>query len=122
MAVGVAALRTVYNKLVRDKVPSAIEADGHSYEIDVLSPDDYILELKRKLVEEAQEALASSTRDQLVVELADLLEVMMSLATSSAVSMADLDVVRTRRRAERGGFEHRLLLRHVDHAELPASG
>jgi len=121
MAGRVAALRIANNKLERDNVPQAIEADGHSCRIDVLAPNDYVIELKRKLVEEAQEALESSTQDDLVLELADLMEVIVSLSAASGIPAAGIEAMRLQRRKESGGFEQRLLLRYVDRAERPTS-
>jgi predicted house-cleaning noncanonical NTP pyrophosphatase (MazG superfamily) len=84
-------------------------------------PNDYLIELKRKLVEEAQEALESSTQDDLVQELADLTEVIISLSSASGVPSGAIEAIRLQRRHQRGGFERRLLLNYVDRAE-PASG
>ncbi len=114
-------MRVRYDKLVRDGVPQAIEADGHTYRIEVLALEAYIVELKRKLVEEAREALEASTQDDLLLELADLMEVIVSLLNASGVSPGDLEAMRLQRREKRGGFEQRLLLRYVDRAEPPAS-
>jgi predicted house-cleaning noncanonical NTP pyrophosphatase (MazG superfamily) len=107
-------MRIDYNKLVRDKVPQAIEADGHTYSIASLSPNDFVFELKRKLVEEAQEALDASSHDDLLVELADLLEVIKTLLEASGISFEMLEANRQKRRKQKGGFEQRLLLRYVD--------
>jgi predicted house-cleaning noncanonical NTP pyrophosphatase (MazG superfamily) len=115
------AMRIPYNKLVRDRVPRAIEAGGHSCRIEVLERNDYVIELKRKLVEEAQEALESSTQDDLVQELADLTEVIISLSAASGVPFEAIETMRLQRRDQRGGFERRLLLSYVDRAE-PTSG
>jgi predicted house-cleaning noncanonical NTP pyrophosphatase (MazG superfamily) len=117
MAIRVAALRITYDKLVRDKIPQAIEADGHTCRIEVLPPSEYVVELKRKLVEEAQEALGASTHDELLLELADLMEVIRSLSTATGVSPEALEAIRLRRHEERGGFEQRLLLRYVDRSK-----
>jgi predicted house-cleaning noncanonical NTP pyrophosphatase (MazG superfamily) len=121
MAVGVAAVRITYDKLVRDNVPSAIEADGHTCCVEVLAPRDYISELKRKLVEEAREALESSTHDELLLELADLSEVIESLSIAIGIAPDAVEAMRRRRREDRGGFGRRLLLRYVDRVGPPAS-
>lgn len=42
----------VYNKLVRDKIPEIIEADGKTCEIEILSDDEYIKMVDAKLDEE----------------------------------------------------------------------
>ncbi len=116
-----AAVRITYDKLVRDKVPAAIEADGHTCSVAVLLPDEFFVALKQKLVEEAREALASSTHEELLLELADLMEVIRSLATLSGASSEALEEMRLRRRDERGGFEQRIHLRYVDRDDPRAS-
>ena len=110
-------MRIHYDKLVRDAVPEAIRADGHDCLVEVLAPDAYVAALKRKLVEEAHEALAASERDDLLFELADLLEVIVSLADASNISRETLEATRLRRHEQRGGFERRLFLRFVDRKE-----
>lgn len=44
----------VYNKLVRDKIPTIIEADGKKCETEILSDDEYIKMLDVKLDEELE--------------------------------------------------------------------
>ena len=114
-------MRITYNNLVRDNVPHAIDADGHTCETEVLSQANYITELLRKLVEEAKEAQEAPTRDDLLLELADLMEVIISLSTASEISFEGLEAMRLRRRERRGGFDQRLLLRYVDRVEPSAS-
>jgi predicted house-cleaning noncanonical NTP pyrophosphatase (MazG superfamily) len=118
MAGGLAAMRIPYDKLVRDKVPDAIRADGHTCHVEVLGPEEYVTQLKRKLVEEAREALEASSHDDLVLELADLMEVVRSLCAATGVTLEAVEAMRLQRQAERGGFDQRLLLRFVDRADL----
>ena len=42
----------VYNKLVRDKIPEIIRASGKSRTVAVLSPEEYLEMLDKKLSEE----------------------------------------------------------------------
>lgn len=69
----------MYGKLVRDKIPDIIKENGEFPIFDILSDDDYKIELERKLLEECNEVLNSSGSDR-IEELADLLEVMIFLA------------------------------------------
>ena len=69
---------TIYNKLVRDRIPEIIHASGMNYEIDTLTDHAYKQALRDKLIEEATEA-AQAKGDDLIKELADLYEVIDAL-------------------------------------------
>ena len=58
----------VYNKLVRDKIPEIIEADGKVCRTHILSNEEYIVALEAKLNEEVAEYQA----DKNLEEMADL--------------------------------------------------
>lgn len=58
----------VYNKLVRDRIPEIIEADGKKCKIENLSDGDYLKMIDEKLDEE----LAGYHKEQNIEELADL--------------------------------------------------
>jgi predicted house-cleaning noncanonical NTP pyrophosphatase (MazG superfamily) len=71
-----------------------------------LEPDAYANTLQRKLQEEVAE-YGQSAR---IEELADILEVVYALAAAQGVNPFELEGIRTRKRAERGGFERRIFL------------
>jgi predicted house-cleaning noncanonical NTP pyrophosphatase (MazG superfamily) len=106
-------MRVIHNKLVRDRIPELIEHDGKICVVSQLGHDDYVRELKRKLLEEAQEAGAASGLAELTIELADLLEVMVSLCKATGISMNAVEDTRALRAEERGRFERRLFLENV---------
>ena len=58
----------VYNKLVRDKIPEIIEADGKVCRTHILSNEEYIVALEAKLNEEVAEYQA----DKNLEEMADV--------------------------------------------------
>ena len=62
---------TEYGKLVRDKIPQVIRAQGETPHIRVLEGPEFHDALERKLQEEAAEYLESRE----LTELADILEV-----------------------------------------------
>jgi predicted house-cleaning noncanonical NTP pyrophosphatase (MazG superfamily) len=102
-------MRKVYNKLVRDGIPSIIAAEGRHCEVVTLDKDEYRVALLSKLVEEAQEAAAASP-DQLVTELADVYEVLAALIAATGLTAAQIAAVQTERRQTRGGFAQRIKL------------
>ena len=64
-----------YHKLVRDRIPEIIEADGKTCVCETLSDENYISLLDQKLNEELAEYQESKSLE----ELADLLEVMQAV-------------------------------------------
>jgi predicted house-cleaning noncanonical NTP pyrophosphatase (MazG superfamily) len=108
-------MRVAYCKLVRDQIPDIIAATGSQPSTRVLDYASYRGALRSKLVEEAREAEAAAD-DQLASELADVLEVLRALAKAHDMEWEDIEVQAKRKRAERGGFDRRIFLEHVDHA------
>ena len=96
---------TVYNKLVRDRIPEIIEAQGEKANVRVLEEADFLVLLEEKLDEEVGEF----HRDRNIEELADILEVVYALADSVG-SREELDRVYRKKHEDRGGFEERVFL------------
>ncbi len=107
-------MRKEYNKLVRDRIPSIIESSGKEFLIRVLSDDEYKRALKRKLIEEATEVNAAESTDELVAELADVVEVIDALIAVLGMSWEEIRDVQKKKRLERGGFGKRLQLMWVE--------
>ncbi|MCQ4806657.1 nucleoside triphosphate pyrophosphohydrolase [Intestinimonas massiliensis] len=98
-----------YHKLVRDRIPEIIEADGKTCVYATLSNEDYIALLDQKLNEELAEYQESKSLE----ELADLLEVMQAVVKARGWTAEDLERVRAKKAAKRGGFEKKILLKEV---------
>ena len=109
-------MRTIHNKLIRDGIPAQLDAAGLRYEIQTLTPSDYLLALRAKVMEEAQE-VAHANPDELLAELADLQEVMDTLAQKMGIQQDSIAEEQDKRRAERGGFEERIYLCWVENDE-----
>ena len=101
--------KIVYDKLVRDKIPEIIEASGKICETEILSEEEYLKMLDKKLEEE----LAEYRKDQTVEELADLLEVLYAVAKARGYSVEELYRVRDEKKKARGGFDKKILLKSV---------
>ena len=100
---------TLYNKLVRDKIPEIIAATGKTCQTRILSREEYIAKLDEKLSEELAEYQES--RD--LEELADLLEVMEAVVTAWVYTWQQMQDVKAEKKAARGGFQDKLLLLEV---------
>lgn len=100
---------TVYNKLVRDRIPEIIEASGRTCVTEVLPNDAYIQALDAKLNEE----LAEYQQSKSLEELADLLEVMGAVVKARGYTWDDLTRIRKEKRAAHGAFDQRIFLKEV---------
>jgi len=103
---------TAYGKLVRDRIPEIIRADGRRPVVEVLPPGQRRRALLDKLVEEAAEAAAAGQGD-LAEELADVLEVVRALAGELGVDLQAVLHLSDRKRAERGAFDDGIFLVEV---------
>lgn len=103
-----------YNKLVRDRIPEIIEKSGKKFRTEILDSNTYEKELRVKLREEMDELLKSDTTDELVEEMADLLEVVYALGRHVGVKPDEVERVRQKKQAKRGGFQERILLIDVE--------
>lgn len=104
----------VYNKLVRDLIPDIIKAQGKSLKTEVLDTETYYKELRKKLLEEQAEYMNSTADGEAVEELADMLEVIYALAAVHGASEAELNDIRMKKAAARGGFKERIFLVEAD--------
>ena len=96
----------IYNKLVRDKIPEMIRAQGESPNIRILEQEEYLHHLEQKLDEE----VAEYHRDKNPEELADILEVVYALAEAIGCSKEELLAVYEKKHTDRGGFRDRVFL------------
>ncbi|WP_077618320.1 nucleoside triphosphate pyrophosphohydrolase [Bacillus sinesaloumensis] len=99
-----------YNKLVRDKIPGIIKTTGKRFRTRKLSEQEYIIELRRKLLEEIAEYEEAGTDEQALEELADVMEVIKSLAEFHGSSIDEIERIREMKYVERGGFREKVFL------------
>jgi len=99
----------IYNKLVRDRIPEIIEADGKTCVTEILSDAKYLEMLDDKLDEELSEYQESRSLE----ELADLLEVIRAIVRARSWTWEQLEQIRREKATRRGGFEKKLLLKEV---------
>lgn len=88
-------------KLVRDRIPDIIRQSGLRPCVHTAAPEEYRRRLRAKLQEEVAEFLDSDT-DDAPEELADILEVVYTLAADLGLSPGQLEQLRERKAAERG--------------------
>jgi predicted house-cleaning noncanonical NTP pyrophosphatase (MazG superfamily) len=84
-----------FSKLVRDRIPQIIRADGAEPATCTAGPEEY----------------RSRLRDKLGEEVADVLEVVRALAADLGVDVDQLEKIRQTKASERGGFADRIVWR-----------
>lgn len=105
-------MERIYNKLVRDNIPSIIKNKGETPIIRELSEEEYKKELEKKLYEEYKEVI-SATNDDRVEELADMLEVMKALANLEGKDLNDIVSIAEQKSEKRGAFDKKIFLEKV---------
>ncbi|HUS59840.1 MAG TPA: nucleoside triphosphate pyrophosphohydrolase [Nevskiaceae bacterium] len=101
--------RYYHRKLIRDRIPEFIEANKGEYETRILGEIEFEKELKKKLVEESKE-LVDAPKKSLLNELADVLELVKSIASHYKLSFRQVEEYQKQKRKKRGGFKKRLFL------------
>lgn len=96
----------MYNKLVRDKIPDIIRAQGETPIYRILEDEEYRCCLEDKLDEEVAEFHRSPNAE----ELADILTVLLSLAETLGISPAELEEIYREKLEKRGGFRGKIFL------------
>lgn len=106
-----------YHKLVRDGIPALIASKGLVCTTKIMDTPQYIVELRAKLMEEAEEYLREKNDASALEELADLLEVIRALAEVHGGDSNTLERIRNEKAERRGGFKDRILLLHVEDSD-----
>jgi predicted house-cleaning noncanonical NTP pyrophosphatase (MazG superfamily) len=104
----------VYEKLVRDRIPDIVRADGRVPVTHVAGDAEYLVALKAKVVEEAQELAATTDTVSVVEEAADVLEVLRATTTALGVPWATVERKAEEKAADRGAFAGRIILDRVE--------
>ena len=105
-------MHKIYNKLVRDRVPEIIKESKQIPEYVILSDEEYMAELNKKLKEETAEYLTSNE----IEDLADILEVVFAICEARGISEDKIQEVRKEKAIRRGGFQNKILLKTVKKA------
>lgn len=103
-------MKKVYNKLVRDKIPEIIAADGKKARTRLLSEKEHLVELTKKLKEEITEFEAEYSPD----ELADIKELVISIRETLGIRAGQLEDIRRQKAAKNGRFKNRIFLESVE--------
>lgn len=102
------------DKLIRDKLPEIVKEENDIVlDCRILNDSEYQDALKRKLIEESIEVQSAKASDEIIDELADVMEVFESLINSLALSFDDIIQRKQKRKMERGGFKEKVYCHKV---------
>jgi len=96
-------------KLVKDKVPEIMRAEGKTPKTHIAAVEEY----KEYLLKKLEEEVAEVKRDLNEEELADVIEVVYALTELLKKSPADLENTRLRKLEKTGGFKKRIILENA---------
>lgn len=99
--------RFAFKKLIRDKVIDDMLKSGQEPLYHVMEDNEYLSELKKKLVEEAME-LSSASPSDLPEEIADLQEVIDCLIAAAKSTKEDILKIQSQKTARKGSFKRRI--------------
>lgn len=100
-----------YDKLVRDKIPDIVKSKGETATTHIAGEEEYWSKLKEKLSEEVKEFAEEKNIPE---ELADILEVIRAICSFKKIEIEELEKIRIKKAAERGGFENRIILEETN--------
>jgi len=103
-------MQTNYNKLVRDKIPEIIKANGAVPTYRILTHAEYLHALNQKLQEEVAEYL----EDNSIEEICDILEVTYAIAAAKGYSIQDIANARQTKNEKSGAFNNKIFLEKVE--------
>ena len=103
--------RYTYNKLVRDMIPENIDNEpGRKSKYRILDDKEYLIELNKKVIEEANEFVENNS----IEELGDLIEVINAIMKLKSYKMEDVYKVMKEKTDKKGAFNNRIYLEYVD--------
>ncbi len=106
--------RYQFNKLIRSKLPDRMINEGVRINSSKLSSEEYISQLKNKLLEEAEEVSLATDREHLITELADVVEVLYAISEASDINMDDIEKSRLEKRAINGHFHSDNYIHYIE--------
>src|SRR5579872_912235 len=102
------------NKLGRDKGLESFKEQNISPRYKLLTGQELCAQLKRKLIEEADEVRDALSKNEITAELADVLEVVDGLCKAYGIDPQELARVKTQKYQDRGGFEKGLFIEYLE--------
>lgn len=106
-------MKKIHNKLVRDNIPDIINGAGKKCKIKKLNNLEYTIELKKKLCEEANEVFEANSKNEIIQELADVLEIVDALKDIYDLTDLDIQYIKEQKANKNGRFKEKIYLEYV---------
>ena len=107
--------RYTYNKLVRDKIPEDIDSNkGRKSKYRILNDTEYLEELNKKVLEEANEFIENDS----IEELGDLMEVINAIMKVKGYKMEEVYKAMEVKADKKGKFDNKIFLEYVDEEKI----
>jgi predicted house-cleaning noncanonical NTP pyrophosphatase (MazG superfamily) len=106
-----------FEKLIRNNLPTRMEAEGITVNSRTLEHADYLLELKKKILEEAKEVSEANSKEELTTELADVMEVIEAIAAANQISLEEITNSKVKKREINGYFLPENYINYIEVAE-----
>ncbi len=98
------------NKLGRDKGLEGFKKEGITPRYKILGGKELCNALLLKLIEEAAEVRTATDQQEIIAELADVLEVVDGLCKAYSISLSEIKQIKEEKYKPRGGFEQGLYI------------
>ena len=100
----------IYNKLIRDLIPEKIALSGKFSSTGFLGDPAFLQALRMKILEEAHELFHAESREEILNESADILELMGAMLKQYGIQWEEVFSSQIAKRKEAGGFDQQLML------------
>ncbi len=98
--------RYTYNKLVRDRIPEEINKEpGKKCKYRILNDEEYLRELNKKIIEEANEFVEENS----IEELGDLMEVIKTIMNIKGYNIEEVNQVMRDKENRKGAFNKKFI-------------
>ena len=102
-------MKILYDKMVRDRIPEILDAEGKEYSIVKCEDDDILAYAKKKLLEEAMEFVENPCAE----EAADIIEILKFMCSRIGVYEIQVEAAAISKYARKGGFQENYILEWV---------
>jgi predicted house-cleaning noncanonical NTP pyrophosphatase (MazG superfamily) len=102
-------MKIPYNKLVRDRIPEILDAEGKEYSIVQCEKEDILSYAKKKLLEEAMEFVENPCAE----EAADIIEILKFICSRMGFYEIQIEAAGISKYARKGGFQKNYILEWV---------
>ncbi|OGI26718.1 MAG: hypothetical protein A2359_03525 [Candidatus Moranbacteria bacterium RIFOXYB1_FULL_43_19] len=99
-----------YRKLIRDKIPEKMTRVGAAYESRKLGKKEFENEILKKVGEEASGLLAAKNKEEIIEELADVLDVAEEIRRHWKIKPSCLANMQKENARKKGGFKKKIYL------------